>query len=175
MADTFEERLATPWWTPKAHRRDIARLWRREDPSDISEASQVAAGLNEMTTLNEMQNRDAALDEMREALTAEQLRADLTEGSSGEAGWLQVGAAPDVSYRWSLWFYSNGERHIYATLWPESASSGNEDDVVWYHPFELEDYRSASELETAFRTEALQLLRSFYENPQAPPSSELVD
>ena len=26
MADIFEERLATPWWTPEAHRRDNAKL-----------------------------------------------------------------------------------------------------------------------------------------------------
>lgn len=26
MADIFEERLATEWWTPEAHRRDIAKL-----------------------------------------------------------------------------------------------------------------------------------------------------
>ena len=41
-------------------------------------------------------------------------------------------------------------------------ATSDDDSVVWYHPFELEDYhRSSPELEAAFHTEVQRLLRSY--------------
>lgn len=115
-----------------------------------------------MTTLSEPRERDASLEAMRQVLRSEPLGPGLLEGASGEARWLQLPAASGAEYRWSLWFYANGERHIYATLWPEPVGATDDDAVVWYHPFEIEDYhRSALELEAAFHAEVLRLLRSY--------------
>lgn len=106
--------------------------------------------------------RDESLLAMRRALESEPLQLELNEGAAGEAKWLQLPAAAGADYRWSLWFYANGERHIYATRWPLAPGSLEDDAVVWYHPFELEDYhRSIVALDAAFREEVFRLLRSY--------------
>lgn len=114
-----------------------------------------------MTALNAFQDRDLAMAEMRQVLHAEQFLAEWTEGGSDEVRWFQFSAVPGADYCWSLWFYANGERHIYASLRPQSGVPSDDDDVVWYHPFEPEDYSSGSDLEAAFRSEVLRVFGSF--------------
>lgn len=115
-----------------------------------------------MTSVSESRERDVSWEAMRQELSAGQLAAQLTDGASGDARWLQLPTASGAEYRWSLWFYANGERHIYATLWPEPPGTADDDAVVWYHPFELEDYHeSAPELEAAFRSEVRRLVRRY--------------
>ena len=114
-----------------------------------------------MTLHVDPHERDAAVDAMRRELSSDPFGLDLTVGGAGDARWIQLPPASGADYRWSFWFYTNGERHIYATAWPEAADATGDDAVIWYHPFELEDYdRSTLELEAAFRAEAQRLLRT---------------
>jgi hypothetical protein len=86
---------------------------------------------------------------------------ELTEGRDGDGRWLRPATTTGGDYAWSLWFYPNGERHIYATPADDAAIEGIADQSLWYHPFALEAYAgSEGTLSAAFVREVLLLWRS---------------
>lgn len=107
------------------------------------------------------QRRDDAFDAMRRKLHVAVPHLQFTEGRAGEGRWLRPKSTAPADYYWSLWFYPNGERHIYATPSGDKETDGVADESLWYHPFELESFSgSVSALAAAFEREVLLLWRS---------------
>ena len=98
--------------------------------------------------------RDDALDSTRRLLERELPNVKLEAGGEDDGKWISPPAVPGAEYRWSYWFYSSGECHIYANLVPSQSGTDAKEYVLWYHPFEFDGFnRSSTSLAEAFEHE----------------------
>jgi len=94
-------------------------------------------------------------EELHSLLDGVQFTTDTADGSLC----LQLPIATGADYRWSIWVYRNGERHVYATEASRSDQDAVEDTVVWYHPFEPDGFKADQRaLDAAFLKELRHLL-----------------
>jgi hypothetical protein len=95
-------------------------------------------------------------------LLEDELRGVVVEvGETGDGQWLRLPPASGAEYFWSFWFYPNGECHIYANLNLSRHDNASKDYVLWYHPFEPDEFKqSATQLRDAFEREMRSVLHS---------------
>lgn len=112
-----------------------------------------------MTLPSPQSERDDSFSRLSEELHSLLDDVQFTTDTADGAFCLQLPVATGADYRWSVWVYPNGERHLYATEASRGVQTAFEDTVVWYHPFEPDGFKGDQRaLDAAFLKEVRHLL-----------------
>ncbi len=112
-----------------------------------------------MTSRSPLSERDEPFAPLLSALRELLVGVEFTTETADGLLCLKLPSATGADFRWSIWLYANGERHVYATDAHRAVQDAVEDIVVWYHPFEPDGFKGDQRaLDDALLTEMGHLL-----------------